>query len=215
VITDCREHALRVRETYGIWGGLSEDERAHLPGIPSLQYPAQASTGWIADRRAKGRTATMSRTHHLESTMANYLIVAHQTATHSELLDKVRQLTEADQAAEFTLLVPATPIHHLLFFKGSHTEAEAVARDLAEKAQQRFQDESLPVTQSRVGAENPMDAIDAELTAHPDYAGIIISTLGQEHSRWLLLDLPKHVEAKYSLPIYHVVGTTDLESDAY
>ncbi|MFD1716611.1 WhiB family transcriptional regulator [Georgenia deserti] len=27
VIEQCREHALQVREPYGVWGGLSEDER--------------------------------------------------------------------------------------------------------------------------------------------------------------------------------------------
>ena len=37
----CREHALRVREPYGIWGGLSEDERADLLGVQSLRYPAR------------------------------------------------------------------------------------------------------------------------------------------------------------------------------
>ena len=43
-IQQCREHALRVREPYGIWGGLSEDERAGLLGVQSLRYPAR-STG--------------------------------------------------------------------------------------------------------------------------------------------------------------------------
>jgi WhiB family redox-sensing transcriptional regulator len=28
VLTQCREHALRVAEPYGVWGGMSEDERA-------------------------------------------------------------------------------------------------------------------------------------------------------------------------------------------
>jgi hypothetical protein len=121
--------------------------------------------------------------------MAKYLIVAHQTVTNPYLLDKLQQRRGADPAAEFTLLVPATPIHHLLLFKGSHTQAEAGARELADNAQ-RFREESLPVTETRVGAENPLEAIDTELTAHPDYAGIVISTLTQEHSRWLLLDLP-------------------------
>jgi len=37
----CREHALRVREPYGIWGGLSEDERAAALGVYSLRYPAR------------------------------------------------------------------------------------------------------------------------------------------------------------------------------
>ena len=27
VLTQCREHALTVREPYGVWGGLSEEER--------------------------------------------------------------------------------------------------------------------------------------------------------------------------------------------
>lgn len=36
----CRAHALQVREPYGIWGGLSEDERAALLGVQSLRYPA-------------------------------------------------------------------------------------------------------------------------------------------------------------------------------
>ena len=31
VLAQCREHALAVREPYGVWGGLTEDEReAHL-----------------------------------------------------------------------------------------------------------------------------------------------------------------------------------------
>jgi WhiB family redox-sensing transcriptional regulator len=27
VMTQCREHALAVREPYGVWGGLTEDDR--------------------------------------------------------------------------------------------------------------------------------------------------------------------------------------------
>ncbi len=37
---DCQSHALAVREPYGIWGGLSEDERAALLGLRSIRYPA-------------------------------------------------------------------------------------------------------------------------------------------------------------------------------
>jgi WhiB family redox-sensing transcriptional regulator len=32
VINQCREHALQVQEPYGVWGGLSESERASLVG---------------------------------------------------------------------------------------------------------------------------------------------------------------------------------------
>ena len=30
VLDTCREHALRVREPYGVWGGLGEGERRHI-----------------------------------------------------------------------------------------------------------------------------------------------------------------------------------------
>ena len=41
VIMECRAHALAVREPYGIWGGLSEEERANILGVYSLRYPAR------------------------------------------------------------------------------------------------------------------------------------------------------------------------------
>jgi WhiB family transcriptional regulator, redox-sensing transcriptional regulator len=40
-IKECLAHALRVREPYGIWGGLSEDERAAPLGVECLRYPAR------------------------------------------------------------------------------------------------------------------------------------------------------------------------------
>ena len=39
----CADQALRSREPYGIWGGLSEDERAHILGVESLRYPRKIS----------------------------------------------------------------------------------------------------------------------------------------------------------------------------
>jgi len=30
VITQCREHALAVREPYGVWGGLTEEDRERI-----------------------------------------------------------------------------------------------------------------------------------------------------------------------------------------
>ena len=42
VLTQCREHALRVAEPYGIWGGMSESERstALRRGLGSVKYVA-------------------------------------------------------------------------------------------------------------------------------------------------------------------------------
>jgi WhiB family transcriptional regulator, redox-sensing transcriptional regulator len=41
VINQCRQHALKAQEPYGIWGGLSEHERADLLGVEDLRYPAR------------------------------------------------------------------------------------------------------------------------------------------------------------------------------
>ena len=38
VLAECRAHALSVREPYGVWGGLTEEERAGLdPGLPDMR----------------------------------------------------------------------------------------------------------------------------------------------------------------------------------
>jgi WhiB family redox-sensing transcriptional regulator len=34
VIAECRRHALAVHEPYGVWGGLTEAERAHILRAP-------------------------------------------------------------------------------------------------------------------------------------------------------------------------------------
>lgn len=39
VLTQCRNHALATREPYGVWGGLSESERALLLGVRTLRHP--------------------------------------------------------------------------------------------------------------------------------------------------------------------------------
>jgi WhiB family redox-sensing transcriptional regulator len=40
VVAECLDHALRVREPYGVWGRRTEDERPSLLGLQSLRYPA-------------------------------------------------------------------------------------------------------------------------------------------------------------------------------
>ena len=42
VISQCAAWALRTREPYGVWGGLSEAERADILGVRSLKYPGLA-----------------------------------------------------------------------------------------------------------------------------------------------------------------------------
>ncbi|GAA1668732.1 WhiB family transcriptional regulator [Fodinicola feengrottensis] len=41
VLESCREHALKVREPYGVWGGLSESEREQVIGTGRPALSAQ------------------------------------------------------------------------------------------------------------------------------------------------------------------------------
>ena len=140
--------------------------------------------------------------------MARYLVVAHQTVTSSELLKQVRVLREQEQDAEFVLLVPATPVRHLLR-PGDEHDAEAAARKRAERGRALFAKRGLPLDDAKVGAPDPAVAIEREVEANPGYTGFVISTLPAEKSRWLRLDLPRTVRAKYGLPVHHVVAAPE------
>ena len=138
--------------------------------------------------------------------MARYLVVAHQTVTSPELLEKVRVIREQQKDAEFVLLVPATPVRHLLFRRSDEHDAEATARKRAERGRALFAKKGLALHDAKVGAADPTVAIDLEVKADPGYTGFVISTLPAEKSQWLGMDLPRTVLAKYRLPVHHVVA---------
>jgi hypothetical protein len=141
--------------------------------------------------------------------MARYLVVAHQTVTSPELVKQVRVLREQDKDAEFVLLVPATPVRHLLLRRGDEHDAEATARKRAERGRALFAKKGLPLLDAKVGAPDPATAVDREVEAEAGYTGFVISTLPAEKSRWLRMDLPRTVRAKYGLPVHHVVAAPE------
>lgn len=68
VIGECLEHALRMREPYGVWGGRTEEERAKILGVQSLRYPApardpcQKATSSERQRSERGSPSTHAHT---------------------------------------------------------------------------------------------------------------------------------------------------------
>jgi hypothetical protein len=116
-------------------------------------------------------------------------------------------LSDGMYAAQFVLLVPASPVRHLLLWKtDTATEQEAAEHREAE-GREAFIQAGVNLVATRIGAESPVDAIDQELRENPGYAGLVISTLPKEHSRWLRLDLPQVMEQKHHLPVHHVETT--------
>lgn len=139
--------------------------------------------------------------------MTNYLVVAHQTATSLELLEKASELANDDSSASFTVLVPATPVHHLLAWEEGETKAVAAKR--ADMAKTLFESRDLKVARTDVGDSSPLLAIEDELRAHPgEHDAIVLSTLAPGISRWLRLDVHNQAEGKFGIPVIHVTAAT-------
>jgi hypothetical protein len=140
-----------------------------------------------------------------EDAMAQYLIVAHQTATSPELLDRVSELAGEDPMASFTILVPATPVVHLLTWEEGETNE--IASQKALEARTLFEGRGLNVAETKVGDGLPLLAIGDELRAQPNkYDVIVLSTLPPGVSRWLRLDVHNQAERKFGMPVIPVVA---------
>jgi len=123
--------------------------------------------------------------------MARYLLVAHQTAQSEELRAAAADLARDDPAAEFVLIVPATPVVNLLVWERGETLE--VARRHAEAARDRLEGSGLRVVDARPADQDPMAAIEDELHAGGRFAAIVVSTLPPGKSRWLGMDVISRV----------------------
>jgi len=136
--------------------------------------------------------------------MPRYLVVAHQTATSETLLERLRELAARDRTAEFSLLVPATHVNHLLTWEKG--ESQAIAEERGEKARRMLRGAGLRVGSMRVGDASPVLAILDELREHPDeHDAIILSTLPRGRSRWIEQDVYAQAARRFDLPIVRVV----------
>ncbi len=132
----------------------------------------------------------------------HYLVVAHQTADSEELVAAVTELA-GDPSSEFTLLVPATPVHHLATW--TEGEARAVAAEQAERARSALEAAGAKVTATKVGDASPILAVKDELLRNA-YDTIVISTFPTRRSRWLGMNAVRRLERSVEIPVIHVVA---------
>lgn len=136
--------------------------------------------------------------------MSHYLVVAHQTAGSPELLRHISQVMRDDAAAEFTLLVPATPVSHRFTWQDEETIENAKRN--AENARRLLEEAGAKVRATAIGGRVPIEAIADALREHPGIDAIIISTLPPGLSRWLRVDLISQARKRTALPVTHVVA---------
>jgi hypothetical protein len=138
--------------------------------------------------------------------MARYLLVAHQTAESEELRGQVLALSREDPAAEFVLLVPATPIGMLSVAGGEGRTAMQVARWRAGRARSQLEEAGARMAAVRIGSYDPLEAVEAELSGGA-YEAVVISTLPPGLSRWLRTDLPRKVARRFpNVRMIHVIA---------
>jgi hypothetical protein len=133
--------------------------------------------------------------------MAQYLLVAHQTAQSDELTAAALELAYRDPEARFTLLVPATPVVNLMVWEEGETME--VARRHAHAARRRLQEHGLQAEEAREADQDPMAAIADEMQAGNRFAAIVVSTLPAGVSRWLRMDVISRVRRNF--PGYRVI----------
>src|SRR5690606_34536661 len=132
--------------------------------------------------------------------MPRYLVVAHQTATSETLLERLRELAAKDRTAEFSLLVPATHVNHLLTWEKG--ESQAIAEERGEEARRMLRGAGLRVGSMRVGDASPILAIQDELREHPgEHDVIVLSTLPRGRSRWIEQDVYAQAVRRFDLPV--------------
>jgi hypothetical protein len=132
--------------------------------------------------------------------MRSYLVVANQTLGGEHLIERVRQCL-AEGPCRYHIVVPATPKGELLTW--TEGKSTAIAQDRLDQALARFRELGAEA-EGEVGDKNPILAIEDALL-HGAFDEIILSTLPPGISRWLKLDLPSRVAARFDLPVTHLV----------
>jgi len=135
------------------------------------------------------------------------LVIANETVGGSDLLDRIRELSEGANT-EVLVVSPAlnTPLRHLA---SDEDPARAAAQQRLERSLQRLDREGIEA-RGEVGDGDPLQAIeDALRTFGADQ--ILISTHPEGRSNWLERGVVSGARERFAVPIHHVV--VDLEAE--
>jgi hypothetical protein len=135
---------------------------------------------------------------------AHVLVVAHQTAATSGLLDTVRARAQRSPAT-FHLVVPRQA-HGMHKVVDPQDTGEGEAQQVLAAALPKLTDAAGSEVTGSLGDSEPLMAIHDAVNLG-DYDEIIISTLPLGISRWLKLDLISKARA-LGLPVTHVQAPT-------
>lgn len=137
--------------------------------------------------------------------MRTVLIVANQTLLSPSLAAAVEERIR-EGPLRFHVVVPATPVTHMLTWNEQETAEAAIGRLNA--LLQRLESLGAPST-GEVGPSDPVTAA-TEVMATREIDEVILSTLPPGISRWLGQDVASRLQAAVSVPV--VVVTVPREA---
>ncbi len=138
------------------------------------------------------------------------LVIANETVGGSDLLDRIRELSEGANT-EVLVVSPAlnTPLRHLA---SDEDPARAAAQERLDRSLQRLDQEGIEA-RGEVGDGDPLQAIeDALRTFGADQ--ILISTHPEGRSNWLERGVVTGARERFAVPIQHVVVDLEAEHDS-
>jgi hypothetical protein len=141
---------------------------------------------------------------------ANVLVVAHQTAATSSLLDAVQERAQRSPA-RFHLVVPRMP-HGMHKWVDPQDADRDEAQRVLEVALPKLSEAAGHEVTGTIGDPEPLMAIHDAVNLG-GYEEIIISTLPLGISRWLKLDLISKARG-LGLPVTHVEAANKVEAAA-
>jgi hypothetical protein len=134
---------------------------------------------------------------------AKVLVVATRTAACTELVDELKH-RNAQAAATYTLLVPATPYGWawLADMYSGGIDAERYLNSAVES----YREAGIELAAARLGDPDPLAAV-MDAVHFDKYDEIIVCTLPRHLSKWLRFSLPHRIKSVTGLPVTHIVGT--------
>lgn len=141
---------------------------------------------------------------------AKVLVVAHQTACTSPLLNAIRERAKQGPV-RFHLVVPRQP-HGIDRLANPHEVGEDEAKRVMADALPKLSDAAGMEVTGSIGDAEPLMAIEDAINLG-NYTEIIISTLPLGISRWLKLDLISKARG-LGLPVTHVLAPSRDEQPA-
>jgi hypothetical protein len=141
---------------------------------------------------------------------AHVLVVAHQTATSSGLLEAVRKRAEQGEVT-FHLVVPGQA-HDVQSVVDPQEAGAGEAQQVLDVALPKLSEAAGQDVTGSVGVSEPLIAIENAIHVG-DYDEIIISTLPLGVSRWLKRDLVSKAR-RLGLPVTHVEAPSAVQAGA-